>query len=131
MQHVQQIQNPVSGSGAVPNLAPQQFYQGTTPMQSYPANQIYQQNVSQPVAYHSYPTSSTNGHVDVISNQQPQVFTTNQAGSNAVATSMGYIQPMPVQASLSQPVQNVSTVTSAAAALQVRLLNINKNSRTI
>lgn len=89
-------------------------------MQSYPVNQIYQQNISQPVAYHSYPANSTNGHVEVLSSQQPQqVYTTNQAGNNAVATSMGYIQPMSIQASMPQPVQNVSTVTSAAAALQV------------
>lgn len=120
MQHVQQIQNQVSGTTAVPNLANPQFYQGTASLQSYPTNQIYQQNVPQPVAYHSYPSSSTNGHVEVLTGQQPQqIFSTSQPGSNAVSTSMGYIQPLSIQASMPQPVQNVSTVASAAAAIQV------------
>lgn len=92
-------------------------------MQTFTNPQIYQQNIAQPM-FQGYSTSSTGGHIDVLPNQQPQqVYAThpNQASNNAVATSMGYIQPMQVQVSLPQQVANIPSATAVTPTVQTNI----------
>ena len=116
-------QNSVSSSSAVTNIPGQQFYhQGAATMATYPNSQIFQQNVSQPI-FHGYSSSPAGGHIDVVANQSPQVYAAhpNTAGNNAVATSMGYIQPMQTQVA---NVQNIPTVAPSIPTLQVKKILI-------
>lgn len=82
---------------------------------------MFSQNVFQPI-FHGYTTSSSGSHVDVLPNQAPQQLYAahaNPSSSNAVATSVGYIQPVQVQ--VSPQVVNAQNTTNVAPAQTVQV----------
>ncbi|XP_034193683.2 wnk kinase isoform X1 [Osmia lignaria lignaria] len=123
MQHVQQVHQHSVGSSSVQN---QQYYQqSTTGTPGYSTQPMYQQNISQQI-YHSYTSSNSSGHVEILSSSQP----TTQMYSHATApgTSQTYIQQQTGQVPVSMPssinIQSTSSATHMQNAISSTIPNV-------
>ncbi|KOC60991.1 Serine/threonine-protein kinase WNK3 [Habropoda laboriosa] len=102
-------------------LQNQQYYQqSATGTSGYNTQPMYQQNISQQM-YHSYTSSNSSGHVEILSSNQPapQMYShQNIPQSTAPPTSQPYIQQQAgqVQASVASNINIQST--SAATHIQ-------------
>ncbi|CAK9795460.1 Serine/threonine-protein kinase WNK3 [Anthophora plagiata] len=118
IQHVQQVHQHPVGSPPVQN---QQYYQqSATGTSGYNTQPMYQQNISQQM-YHSYTSSSSSGHVEILSSGQPapQMYShPNIPQSTAPPTSQPYIQQQAGQVQASVPSNINIQSTSAATHIQ-------------
>ncbi|XP_033190942.2 wnk kinase isoform X4 [Bombus vancouverensis nearcticus] len=124
-QHMhQQISQPPQVQYSQPQIQHvqnQQYYQqNTTGTSGYSTQPLYQQNISQQV-YHSYASSSSSGHVEILSSNQPtaQIYSHPSIPQNtAPPTSQPYMQPQPGQVQPSVPTGLNLQSTSSATHIQ-------------
>lgn len=124
-QHMhQQISQPPQVQYSQPQIQHvqnQQYYQqNTTGTSGYSTQPLYQQNISQQV-YHSYASSSSSGHVEILSSNQPtaQIYSHPSIPQNtAPPTSQPYMQPQPGQVQASVPTGLNLQSTSSATHIQ-------------
>ncbi|OAD59198.1 Serine/threonine-protein kinase WNK3 [Eufriesea mexicana] len=99
-------------------LQNQQYYQqNTTGTSTYNTQPMYQQNISQQM-YHSYTSSNSSGHVEILSSNQPaaQMYSHPTISQNtAPSTSQPYIQQQTgqVQTSAVPSSMNIQSTSSA------------------
>ncbi|PBC29790.1 serine/threonine-protein kinase Wnk isoform X5 [Apis cerana] len=135
IQHVQQVH---SHSVASPPIQNQQYYQqNTTGTSGYNTQPMYQQNISQQM-YHSYTSSNSSGHVEILSSNQPtsQIYPhSNISQSTAPPTSQPYIQQQAGQIQASVPsginIQSTSSSTHIQNTITSTIPNVQNTSTLI
>ncbi|KAG9428628.1 hypothetical protein HZU67_10032 [Apis mellifera carnica] len=135
IQHVQQVH---SHSVASPPVQNQQYYQqSTTGTSGYNTQPMYQQNISQQM-YHSYTSSNSSGHVEILSSNQPtpQIYShSNISQSTAPPTSQPYIQQQAGQIQASVPsginIQSTSSSTHIQNTITSTIPNVQNTSTLI